>query len=46
VRVLPGLDVAHLPVWVATHDDFHRSRRIRAVFEHLVGELRKLFQAR
>ncbi len=43
VRLLPRRDVSHLPVWVATHDDFHRSRRMRLVFEHLVSELRALF---
>lgn len=43
VRVLPSTSVARLPVWVATHDDFHRSRRIRVVFEHLVSELRQRF---
>ena len=45
VRVLPRLDVSRLPVWVATHDDFHRSRRMRAVFEHLVSELGQRFRA-
>ena len=45
VRVLPGLDVSRLPVWVATHDDFHRSRRMRAVFEHLASELGQRFRA-
>ena len=43
VRVLPRLVVGSLPVWVAAHDDLHRSRRIRTVFEHLVQQLRERF---
>ena len=43
VRVLPKVDVSRLPVWVATHDDFYRSRRIRVVFEHLVDRLKRVF---
>ncbi len=45
VRVLPRLVVGGLPVWVAAHDDLHRSRRIRTVFEHLVQQLRARFGA-
>lgn len=43
VRVLPRLVVGQLPVWVAAHDDLHRSRRIRTVFDHLVQQLRARF---
>ena len=36
-RVLPQLAVA-LGVWVVTHEDLRSSRRVRAVFDHLVQE--------
>ncbi len=39
-RIMPRLDVARWPVWLAAHDDLHRSRRFRLVFDHLVARLR------
>lgn len=42
-RVLPKIEVSRIPIWIAAHDDLHRSRRIRAVFDHLVERLRQEF---
>jgi DNA-binding transcriptional LysR family regulator len=40
-RVMPGVDVATWPVWIAAHDDLHRSRRFRLVFDYLSDRLRE-----
>jgi DNA-binding transcriptional LysR family regulator len=40
-RVLPRVDVATWPVWIAAHDDLHRSRRFRLVFDYLSERLRE-----
>lgn len=42
-RVLPDVDVSRIPIWIAAHEDLHRSRRIRAVFDHLTDRLRQEF---
>lgn len=34
--VLPDLFTAHLPVWIAMHEDLRATRRIRTVFDALV----------
>lgn len=39
VRVLPGLVVAELEAWIVAHEDLRHSRRIDAVFGHLVAAL-------
>ena len=44
VRVLPQAALHPLSLWVAAHDDFHRSRRIRAVFDFLAQALRERFR--
>ncbi|WP_417494291.1 LysR family transcriptional regulator [Maricaulis sp.] len=38
-RVLPGLPVIEVPVWLVTHRELHTSRRIRLVFDLLAQEL-------
>jgi DNA-binding transcriptional LysR family regulator len=43
VRLFPKVEVARVPIWVAAHDDLHRSRSLRVVFDHLVRQLRDLF---
>jgi DNA-binding transcriptional LysR family regulator len=40
-RLLPRVEVATWPVWIAAHDDLHRSRRFRLVFDHLSDRLRE-----
>lgn len=40
-RVLPRIDVMRWPVWIAAHDDLHRSRRLRLVFDALSQRLRR-----
>lgn len=40
-RVMPRVDVATWPVWIAAHDDLHRSRRFRLVFDYLSDRLRE-----
>ncbi len=40
-RVMPRVDVATWPVWLAAHDDLHRSRRFRLVFDYLSDRLRE-----
>jgi len=44
-RVMPRIDVAQWPVWVAAHDDLHRSRRLRLVFDGLCQQLRQALSA-
>lgn len=39
VRVLPSVAL-HLDAWVVTHEDLRAVARVRAVFEHLVKEMR------
>ena len=39
VPVLPGLVVARVGIWLAMHEDLRSNRRIRALFDHLAGEL-------
>lgn len=43
VRLDDGHQIPSLPVWVAAHDDLHRSRRIRTVFDQLVAALKQEF---
>jgi DNA-binding transcriptional LysR family regulator len=45
VRIFPKVEVARVPIWVAAHDDLHRSRSLRVVFDHLVRQLRSTFDA-
>jgi DNA-binding transcriptional LysR family regulator len=40
-RIMPRIDVARWPVWIAAHDDLHRSRRLRFVFDQLSDRLRE-----
>jgi DNA-binding transcriptional LysR family regulator len=40
-RIMPRVGVATWPVWVAAHDDLHRSRRFRLVFDYLGDRLRE-----
>ena len=44
-RVMPRIDVAQWPVWLAAHDDLHRSRRLRLVFDELGERLRHALRA-
>jgi hypothetical protein len=39
VRVLPKAFALDLDVWVAMHEDLRPIRRMRAMFDHLAGEL-------
>lgn len=39
VPVLPGLILARVGVWLATHEDLRATRRIRVLLDHLAGEL-------
>jgi len=39
VAVLPDLVLAHIGIWLATHEDLRATRRIRALLDHLAGEL-------
>ena len=38
-RVLPNLEPIVFPMWLATHREFHTSKRVRTVFDFLIGEL-------
>ncbi|MEX0955597.1 MAG: LysR family transcriptional regulator [Rhizobiaceae bacterium] len=38
-RVLPDFAPMEFPVWLTTHREVHTSRRVRIVFDFLVGEL-------
>lgn len=38
-RVLPGMDPLTFPVWLTTHRELHKSRRIRLVFDMLAAFL-------
>jgi DNA-binding transcriptional LysR family regulator len=38
-RVLPDFPPLEFPVWLTTHREVHTSRRVRIVFDFLVGEL-------
>jgi DNA-binding transcriptional LysR family regulator len=40
IRVLPDLILQHLDAWIVAHEDLRRSRRIDAVFRHLVTAFR------
>ncbi|MFP5075931.1 LysR family transcriptional regulator [Rhizobium sp. YIM 134829] len=42
VRILPDITVATLPLWLVAHDDLPRSARLRAVFDHLAAELKRV----
>ncbi|MEM6701683.1 MAG: LysR family transcriptional regulator [Acidobacteriota bacterium] len=44
VRVIPGLVVGELEVWVAAHDDLTRSPSIRAVYDALRDGLSELLE--
>jgi len=44
-RVMPRVEVARWPVWIAAHDDLHRSRRLRRVFDDLGERLRHALRA-
>ena len=44
VRVLPGLVVHVMPVWLVAHDDLNRSKRLRAVFDGLRASLSELLR--
>jgi DNA-binding transcriptional LysR family regulator len=48
VRLDRNISLPSLPLWVAAHDDLHRSRRIRVVFDAMVeaGALRRVGHAR
>ncbi len=37
--VLPGLVLARIGIWLVMHEDLRATRRIRALFDHLAGEL-------
>ena len=39
VPVLPGFVLARVGIWVVMHEDLRAMRRLRALFDHLVGEL-------
>ncbi len=39
VPVLPGLVLARIGIWLVMHEDLRATRRIRALFDHLAGEL-------
>jgi len=39
VPVLPGLVLARVGIWLATHEDLRATRRVRALLDHLAGEL-------
>ena len=39
MRVLPEVVVHVMPVWLVAHDDLHRSKRLRAVFDGLRSSL-------
>ena len=41
-RIMPNVDAAAWPVWIAAHDDLHRSRRFRLVFDYLGDRLREI----
>jgi DNA-binding transcriptional LysR family regulator len=45
IRLMPHVEIVRVPIWVAAHDDLHRSRRLRVVFDHLVERLRESFDA-
>lgn len=40
VRVLPGEFAERLEVWICAHEDLRRSRRVRAVYDHMSAALR------
>ena len=42
-RVLPEVVVRTLPIWLVAHGDLSRSRRLRAVFDHLAAALHEQF---
>lgn len=39
VPVLPGMIVLGIDMWLAMHEDLRGQRRVRALFDHLAGEL-------
>jgi DNA-binding transcriptional LysR family regulator len=44
-RVLPGVDVGALPLWLVAHEDLRRSRNLRRVFDALLAALAERFSA-
>ncbi len=42
LRVLPGLKIAPLPMWLAVHREIRTSQRIRAVYDYLARALAEL----
>ena len=43
-RVLPDVALPTLPVWLVSHGDLARSRRLRVVFDHLANTLSDRFR--
>ncbi len=44
VRVLPDVTLGVLEIWIAAHDDLHRSPRIRTVYDALKAGLQAFFE--
>ncbi|MCE2820603.1 MAG: LysR substrate-binding domain-containing protein, partial [Phenylobacterium sp.] len=44
VRLLPGIDMPELPIWLTTHAELRTSRRVRRVFDFISDELNKQFR--
>ena len=44
VPVLPGLVLARVGIWVVMHEDLRAMRRLRALFDHLAGELTRYLE--
>lgn len=42
-RVLPNLALPPLPIWLTSHADLKRSRRLRMVFDHIADGLKERF---
>ncbi len=42
-RVLPGIDVVRLPIWLVAHEDLRRSRSMKLLYDALADELAARF---